>query len=163
MLCPRDHMIVRLVGGELADAEERDLRQHLAECPICAEAYEELRGTWDELGALNVEASDIDLTDRVLSRVQERENPIRHPLLLTVFKASQLRVAASIALAAGLGIATGALVPRDRAAQSSQSSSVPTAVELVEALGLGELATASATGLPLGFEPEASEGEEVGL
>ena len=155
-------MIIRLVGGEMADAEERDVRQHLAACPICAQAFQELRGTWDDLGTWEVHSTDTDLTDRVLNQVREEENPIRHPLLMVVVKASQLRVAASIALAAGLGVATGALVPRDRALQGSQPPSIPAAAEVAEALGLTELATPSATGLPLGFEPEAADDAGVG-
>lgn len=161
MSCPQDHLIVRLVGGELADAEERDVRQHLATCPSCAAAFEGLRGTWVDLGAWNVDPTGTDLTDRVLARAADKEIQVRGPLLLAVFRAGPLRLAASIALAAGLGVATGALVPRDRALQSSQASAVPTAVELAEVLGLGELATQSATGLPFGFEPEAPAGAEV--
>ncbi len=161
MSCPQDHLIVRLVGGELTDAEERDVRQHLATCHDCAAVFEDLRGTWDDLGAWKVDPRGVDLTDRVLGKVRDRESPIRHPLLVAVFKASQLRVAASIAFAAGLGIATGALVSRDRASQGPQSSAVPTPVELAEELGLDEFATGSATGLPFGFEPVAPTEEEV--
>ncbi len=161
MSCPQDHLIVRLVGGELPDAEEREVRRHLATCPSCAAAFEDLRGTWDDLGAWNVDPTDIDLTDRVLAQATDEENPTHRPLLLAVFKAGQLRVAASIAFAAGLGVATGVLAPRDRAPQGSPSSSVPTTVELIEALGLTELATQSATGLPFGFELEAPAGAEV--
>ena len=161
MSCPQDHLIVRLVGGELADAQERDVRRHLAACPTCAQAFEELRGTWDDLGAWNVDPTDIDLTDRVLAQAKEQEHPTRHPLLVAMFRGGHLRVAASIALAAGLGVATGVLAPRDRALQGPQSSSTPTALDLVEALGLGELATQSATGLPFGFETEAPAGAEV--
>lgn len=161
MSCPRDYLIVRLVGGELTDAEERDVRRHLAACPTCAEAFDELRGTWDDLGAWNVDPTATDLTDRVLAQVTEQQHPTRHPLLIAVFRAGQLRVAASIAFAGGLGIAAGALVPTDRASRGSQSSATPTALELVEALGLAELATQSATGLPFGFEPEAPAGAEV--
>lgn len=161
MSCPRDHLIVRFVGGELTDAEERDFRQHLAICPTCAAALEELRDTWNDLGAWHVDPTGIDLADRVLAQAAGPEDPLPRPLLLAVFRAGQLRVAASIALAAGLGIATGALVPMDRALQGSQSTATPTAVELVESLGLAELATESATGLPFGFEPEDPAGEEV--
>ena len=161
MSCPRGHLIIRLLGGKMAGAEERDFRQHLATCASCATMFEELRGTWDELGAWEVDATGTDLTARVLARATDQENPVRHPLLIAAFKAGQLRVAASIALAAGLGIATGALLPRDRASQGPQSSVATTAVELAEALGLAELATQSATGLPLGFEPEAPTGAEV--
>ena len=161
MSCPQDHMIVRLVGGELADAEDRDVRQHLAICPTCTAAFEDLRGTWDDLGAWNVDSTGTDLTDRVLARAADQENRVRRTLVLAVFRAGQLRVAASVAFAAGLGIATGALVPTDQASQSSQSSATPTAVELAEALGLGELATQSATGLAFGFEPEPPTGAEV--
>jgi len=161
MSCPRNHLIVRLVGGELADAEERGVRQHLAACPTCAQAFEELRATWDGLGEWNVDSAHIDLTGRVLARVTEQENPDHRSLLIAVFRGGHLRVAASIALAVGLGVATGVLAPKVQTFQGSQSSSIPTAVELAEALGLDELATRSATGLPLEFEPEATEGTEV--
>ncbi len=162
MSCQRESVIVRLVGGELAEAEEREVRLHLAACTTCAEAFEGLRGTWDELGAWNVDPTEIDLTDRVLARVTEPEDPTRHQQFFSTYRGASLRVAASIALAAGLGIATGAMVPRDPGLKAAQFASAPSPVELVEALGLAELSTPSATGLPLGFETEAPEGAEVG-
>ncbi len=161
MSCPQDHLLVRLVGGELTDAEERDVRLHLATCSSCATALEELRGTWDDLGGWILDPTGTDLTNRVLARAAGQENAVRRPLLLAVLRAGQFRAAASIALAAGLGIATGSLLPKDRTSHGPQTSAAPTAVELAEALGLGELATQSATGLPFGFEPEAPEGAEV--
>lgn len=124
-------------------------------------AVEVLRSTWDDLGAWNVDPPDIDLTDRVLAQATEQENPTSRSLLIAVFRADYLRVAASIACAAGLGVAAGALVPRDRALQGSQPSAIPTAVELVEAIGLGEFGTGSATGLAFGFEPEVPTKPEV--
>jgi len=144
-----------LVGGELSEAEERDVRRHVASCADCAAALQGLRGTWDDLGAWDVDVSSTDLTDRVLGRAGDQENPDRHPLLTAALEVRRLRVAASIALAAGLGIATAALIPAD------QASAGLTADELVEALGLGELATRSATGLPPGFEPDSPTEAEV--
>ena len=90
MSCPRVQLIVRFVAGELADAEERGVRQHLATCPDCAAAFEDLRGTWEDLGAWNVDLSSTDLTDRVLGQAADQENPIRHPLLTAVLEASQM-------------------------------------------------------------------------
>lgn len=155
MSCPRVHLLVRLVGGELADAEERGVRQHLAACPDCAATLESLRGTWDDLGAWDVDVSSTDLTDRVLGHAGDQENPVRHPLLTAALEVRRLPVAASIALAAGLGIATAALIP------AGQASAGLTVDELVENLGLAELATPSATGLPPEFELDSPTEAEV--
>lgn len=161
MSCPQDHPIVRLVGGELAEAEEREVRQHLAMCATCAEAFRALRGTWDDLGAWTVEPSAIDLTDRVLARSATEEPKSDRSLRSWKLEAFHLRVAASIGVAAGLGIASGALLSSDQLFQGSPSPGTPTAMEVVDTLGLEDLATPSATGLPLGFEPNgSSEGED---
>jgi hypothetical protein len=58
-----------------------------------------------------------------------------------------LRVAASIVLATGLGVAAGHLVPRGQT-----TTDVPVN-EVADSLGLTDIAIESATGLPIQFDP----------
>lgn len=161
MACPQDNKILRLVGGELAGAEERDFRRHLAACPVCADALEALSSTWNDLGAWQIETRDADVVERVLGQAEAQEVATHTPTIMAVFTRGWLRIAASIALAAGLGIVTGTLVPPGRVAQDSASSAVSADDELINALGLDELATPSATRLPLAFEPVAAPNGEA--
>lgn len=161
MSCPHEHLIVRMVGGELPEAAERELREHAAACPTCAEKLAELRATWDEMGAWHVDSAGVDLTDRVLAGTTEPGGANHPTLVVRLFGVSRMRAAASIALAAGLGIAAGTLVSRDRTDQGTQPDPEETRLELVDALGLTALATDSATGLAVGFEPEPAAETEV--
>ncbi len=163
MSCPQGHLIIRLVGGELTQAEAGALRHHLATCQSCAAAFEELTAAWDDLGAWNIGPAHIDLTDRVLAQAADQETTFLEPLPINTFNATLFRVAASVALAAGLGISAAALLSHQQGSPGSGASSTPTATELAESLGLAELATQSATGLPLGFEPDDLDEGEVEL
>lgn len=176
MSCPKEELIVRLVSGELPDTEQGDLRQHLRSCPRCAGLYEGLRKTWDELGGWDFDPAGIDLSNRVLARVTDQEQEAGRG---TFFRwrglsglgdaartqargsLSWLRMAASIALAAGLGMATGVLTPLDWAARVPRSAAAPTAEEVMDSLGLSEFGSGSATGLDLAFETQAPADTEV--
>ena len=160
MTCPEPKLILRLVSGELAPDEERMLREHIKDCSACQLAHAELQETWRTLGAWEVQASDVDLTEAVLHATDADESQ-------AVFGGSQilqwpvlLRTAASIGIAAGLGVAAGYLVPvgADRSQQASHLT-VETD-EVLEALGLTLFGVDSATSLSLGLGVEEPVGGE---
>lgn len=162
MTCPQTKMILRLVSGELPALEARELREHLDSCPSCHAAWAEFQEAWQILGAWDVSALESDLASDVI-RAADMEGSRDGLSGGQIHRWSRiLRTAASIALAAGLGIATGYLVPMqtDRTAQTT--SPTVEADEVLGALGLAELGTDSATGLSLGLgAPETLQDEEA--
>ncbi|MBI5502138.1 MAG: zf-HC2 domain-containing protein [Deltaproteobacteria bacterium] len=59
------------IDGELPAARRERLVRHLAGCPACAARERELRGAWDDLGALRVPDEAPDLWSGVLERLAE--------------------------------------------------------------------------------------------
>ena len=160
MTCPRTHLIVRLASGELSPAEERDLREHLETCQVCAAAYSEMSQTWNALGEWQLNVSGIDLAERVLAEADAEGRRPSPPIRLTWHWAVPLRAAASIALAVGLGVAAGHLMPAGKSAAVPES---PASLEgITEALELIGFTSESATGLALGLDSdEAPVGDET--
>ena len=160
MTCPRTHPIVRLVSGELAPSEERDLREHLEACQVCAAAFSEMRQTWNALGNWSLDLSGVDLAERVLVEADAEGRRRSQRIRLAGHWAVPLRAAASIVLAIGLGVGAGRLVPRRVPAAVPEPPEA--LVGITEALELIGFASESATGLAFGFEPDqASVGDET--
>lgn len=157
MSCPRDHEILRLVSGELTPAAARGLEEHLAQCAACTAARDEIGSGWRALGDWQVNTSEQDLTGAVLRRIEVDPRQDSPPAFLLA-GSGLLRVAASIALAAGLGIATGALVPVWRSTSLAHEDREAVALSL----GVAELGVEGSTGLTLGFEPDAADETEGG-
>jgi hypothetical protein len=158
MSCRRNSEVLRLVSGELDDVATQRLREHLAECAACAAAYDDARHVWRGLGDWRVDAVPEDLTTRVLQAIEDiplkgRETP--GPFDRMGF----LRAAAAIALAVGLGIYAGTLLPTPRAVPAASD----TRGVVMESLGLADLGLEGSTGLTLGFEPEPSTGTAGGV
>ena len=160
MTCPRTHLIVRLVSGELSPSEERAIREHLETCQVCAAAYSELHQTWNALGDWHLDVSGIDLTERVLAEADAEGRRHGQPHRLTAYWTAPFRAAASIVLAVGLGVAAGHLMPTSKSAAVPEP---PAALEsITEAVELIGFASESATGLPFGLEPnETPTGDET--
>ena len=156
MTCPRNGTVLRLLSGELPPDAAGEFQAHVAVCPICMSAYEELQATWGALGDWRLDVSGIDLTDRVLA---DAETAARSPVRATRWTAP-LRAAASVILAVGLGIGAGRLVPQDEA--SSVPASPPAVTAVDEAIAMIGLTAESVTGLPLGLDrKEPTEGGEM--
>ena len=156
MTCPEAEIIAGLANGSLSEADEQNVRAHVNNCPTCARVLAEIHTTWEALGVWELEQPAPDVKDRVLRTVIAEARQARHPgwgLPLAV------RAAASIAVALGLGIAAGHLVPTSAAhAPALQHADVEA---LERALTLVSQFSESPTGLSLGLGDPAASTEEA--
>lgn len=156
MKCPRDSDILDMIAGRLDSERQQRLREHAATCPICREAVESIGASWGRLGAWSLGPTMIDVVDHVVERADSIEQQ-RPPTRIELWR-RPLRIAASIVLSAGLGIAAGTLVP-----VQTTTSSPPSDEQVAESLGLTSLADESSTGLLGALEvPLAASSEEGG-
>jgi hypothetical protein len=160
MQCPQTGLILRLVAGELPSSEEESLLAHLADCPLCQSTLTQLRETWQVLGEWEVIPPQ-DRQDAMLASASALQAEKGTPLLQRMRQLGALRIAASFALATGLGILAGRTVPI-RGFHSGQTERVvPSDAEVAESLGISELGSGPATGLGRGLVmSESSEKKE---
>lgn len=157
MSCPDEPRLIRLVSGELDPQEARALEQHAEKCPRCAAALEELRATWSLLGEWAEDATTADVWPTVRATLELDAKGRGGWLPQT--KPAMLRAAASLAVAVGLGWATGAWI--DRAPAGSQNKPAEASIDdVMEPLGLDEFVRFSATDLQLVFEEDTQNGQE---
>jgi anti-sigma factor RsiW len=153
-------LILRLVSGELAPSEARELREHLDACPACQAVWAELQETWRLLGAWEVSAPERNLAPAVLQAADAGGPQAGFAGGQALRWPTVLRAAASIGLAAGLGIGTGYLVPMGSGGKPQTTNLTVEADEVLGSLGLAELGTSSATGLSLELDTEEALPEE---
>jgi anti-sigma factor RsiW len=157
MSCPDEARWIRLVSGELDPQEARALERHTEECPRCAATLQELRATWSVLGEWTEETTTADLwpTVRATLELEARRRggwlPRTGPALL--------QAAASLAIAVGLGWATGAWITPGQPGAQNQSAEA-SIDDALEPLGVDEFVGTSATGLELVFEETTQNGAE---
>jgi len=116
-----------------------DARAHLDQCENCRLRWQELRRTWDAMGAWTAEMPPVDLAERVLGRVASvRTVHLWQPRTLA-------RIAASVIIGLGLGAATGRVGSRPVSAE-----------QVSQAIYLDSLALDSSTGWagPMLDEPQ---------
>ncbi len=91
-----------MLGGHVQADEKESLLAHMAQCSNCQQRLNELRHTWDDLGALEIDTSGIDLLENLTSVINHRSWYID-------FLSTRVltRIAASILLAAFIGYAAG--------------------------------------------------------
>lgn len=156
MTCPDSRQLLRLLGGESPPEAQLALRAHLAGCEPCRRSEAELRATWDVLGEWSTAAGPSDLVERVLAAAEAPPGgQTGGGVLLRFMRLPSVRAAASVALAAGLGIAVGRFSAGPR--QPAASADGAATDEVMQALGVSELASLSATGLPDLFSPATAE------
>jgi anti-sigma factor RsiW len=133
-MCPSESDLIRLLAGELPDARQRALAEHVRQCPSCAARHAELAGVHELLGAWDVVAPLRDLHAEVMRRaVQVRPAPWWERGQWTQARA---RVAAAVALAVGAGVAAGVLAPVPQRAPEARAVAEH---EVIESLGLDAL------------------------
>ncbi len=93
-----DHLTDKQLLNILAQPTlDRDLTDHVAGCESCAQRLQSLKEPWDVLGQWAVDSPDIDLTNRIMSKVQADA-----PIFLQQPRAL-IRIAASIIIGVGVG------------------------------------------------------------
>ena len=97
-----DMQMLDMLGGHVQADEHESLLAHIAQCSNCRQRLNELRQTWDDLGALEIDTSGIDLLENLTSAIQHRS---RHIDFLSI--RGLTRIAASILLAAVIGHVAG--------------------------------------------------------
>ncbi len=104
----RDIELLELIGGHLSDAAATAANEHLAACPDCARRHRRMRRLWQLLGRWQLPADTSRARPAPSSprEAQKAGRPVRWWSL-----AGPLRLAAVLALAAGVGAAAGWLTP----------------------------------------------------
>lgn len=147
MTCPRTPILLRLLADELASEERRHIRAHLATCAACAREHARLIEVWQALAEWETGVAEIDLTARVLAAASRESADRTGPTRRLQALAAMVRAAASILVAAGLGIGAGYVLPVRYGETEDRSRTTASAEDIVEALGLSHLGSESATGL----------------
>ena len=97
-----DTQMLDMLGGHVQADEKESLLAHIAQCSNCQQRLNELRQTWDDLGALEIDTSGIDLLPKLTSAIHHRNRNIKFPSIQ-----GWTRIAASILLAAAIGHVAG--------------------------------------------------------
>ena len=128
-----DTQILDMLGGHVQADEQESLLAHMAQCSNCQQRLNELRQTWDDLGALEIDTSRIDLLPKLTSAIHHRS---RHTNFLSI--QGLTRIAASILLAAVIGHVAGKF--------STQKSTEEWGLATAQASFLQVLSPGSSTG-----------------
>ena len=97
-----DTQILDMLGGHIQADDQESLLAHIAQCPNCQQRLDELKQTWNDLGALEIDTSRIDLLSNLTSAIHYRS---RHINFLSI--QGLTRIAASILLAVVIGHVAG--------------------------------------------------------
>ena len=114
---------------EQSNRQEGSLLQHLERCERCRRRWQGLEATWEAMGAWQGETPEIDLTNRILGRID------RAGTVSLWQPRAWMRIAASIIVGVGFGALVGRLGP----------APVP-AEQVSQAMYLDTLALNSSTG-----------------
>ena len=97
-----DTQMLDMLGGHVHPDEQESWLAHMAQCSNCQQRWNKLRQTWDDLGALEIDTSRIDLLPKLTSAIHHRS---WHTNFLSI--QGLTRIAASILLAAVIGHVAG--------------------------------------------------------
>jgi anti-sigma factor RsiW len=100
-MCPDEAKLLRLLAGEVPDAEREKVLTHLAGCEACREHYRSLQATWDQLGQWEASIPSHDLTRAILAAASRESVRSRWY--------ARSEIAAAVLVAAGIGWAAGRL------------------------------------------------------
>lgn len=128
-----DAQILDMLGGHVQADEKEGLLAHAGQCSNCRQRLKELRQSWDELGAWEIDTSGIDLLGDLTSAIHHRSRSINFVSVRVL-----TRIAASILLAAVIGHAAGRF--------STQKSTEEWGLATAQASFLQVLSPGSSTG-----------------
>ena len=128
-----DAQMLDMLSGHVPADEQESLLAHMAQCSNCQQRLNELRQTWDDLGALDIDTSRLDLLPNLTYAIHHRS---RHINFLSI--QGLTRIAASILLAAVIGHVAGKF--------STQKSTEEWGLATAQASFLQVLSPGSSTG-----------------
>ena len=128
-MCPNEAKLLRLIAGELPDAERDLVLAHLAQCNACRELHRSLQVTWEQLGQWEPTIPSRDLTGAILAAASRESIHSRWY--------ARSGIAAAILVAAGIGWTMGRLPSQP--SRPMQSSVAITAEEMAQKVGLDAL------------------------
>jgi len=99
---PNDITMLEMLGGHIGEHDQQSLRDHIENCPACQIRRQEFSRTWADLDAIQADASQRDLTDRVKLAIT---SPSRTSWYIN--SKPLLRIAASVLVATALGYFAG--------------------------------------------------------
>ncbi len=108
----QDIQLIEYCNGQLSTAARSEVDAHLAECELCAEKLRQTRLTWEVLGGWEADEGKVDLTSRVLDRLEaeQADTPDAGPFRLQDWVWPVAKLAACVGLAAVIGHAAGLAV-----------------------------------------------------
>ena len=128
-----DLEMLDMLSGYVPANEQESLLAHIPQCSNCQQRLNELRQTWDDLGTLEVDTSNLNLLPNITSAIHHRG---RHRSFLSI--QGLTRIAASILLAAVIGHVAGRF--------STQKSTEEWGLATAQASFLQVLSPGSSTG-----------------
>lgn len=129
----KDTQMLDMLGGHVQADEQESLLAHITQCSNCQQRLNELKQTWDDLGAWEIDTSGIDLLPNLTSAIHHRS---WHTNFLSI--QGLTRIAASILLAAVIGHVAGKF--------STQKSTEEWGLATAQASFLEVLSPGSSTG-----------------
>ena len=97
-----DTQMLDMLGGHVQADEQESLLEHIAQCSNCRQRLNELKQTWDDLGAWEIDTSRVDLLPNLTSAIHHRSRHTNFPSIQGL-----TRIAASILLTAVIGHVAG--------------------------------------------------------
>ena len=97
-----DITMLELLGGHIPEPDQQPLRDHIENCPACQIRWQGFSQTWADLDAIEADASQRDLTDRINLAIS---SPSRTSWYIN--SKPLLRIAASVLVATTLGYFAG--------------------------------------------------------
>lgn len=137
MKCIKDSVLMEYIAGKLDADRAEQVQKHLAECAKCSERLRDSSSLWETLGRWDVDTEPHNVADKVIAAAEKtvlkREASKRRVITERTFWLNALRIAASIAIAAGIGQALGRLSTSGEAHKPVQPQVEP---RYIAALGL---------------------------
>ena len=93
------------LDGELSELEERQMKEHLEQCPACRELMEQLQALHTSFSDLEEISAPEGFTDSVMERIARESKPKIVPL----FKRPQIRALGALAACAALFVGFGSI------------------------------------------------------
>ena len=102
-------LLSAFLDGELTTQEEKQVREHLEQCPECRALYEQLQTLHTSFSDLEEIPAPENFAQGVMSRIKAEQTPAK-PKVIPLFKRPQIRAVMGLAACAVLCIGFGRMV-----------------------------------------------------